>query len=256
MNEQNKKTNEPGSIVAIGSGKGGVGKTWMAISVSQALAHMGRKVLLFDGDLGLANVDVQLGLMPRKDLFTVLEKGMPLTAVKFAYEPGGFDIIAGRSGSASLASLSPMRHTALIDEIRGLATDYDDIIIDLGAGVERTVRHFASLADKLLVVTNDEPTSLTDAYAFIKLMARAGACNTICLAINSATTDKDGKRTFNTLCKACEGFLNFSPPLAGIVRNDKRVTDAIRNQTPLLTRWPTSTAASDIERIAEHLVTR
>ena len=128
------------NLLAVASGKGGVGKTWFSVTLAHALARMGKKVLLFDGDLGLANVDVQLGLMPKRDLNDVIRGRLGLDKVIQRYEDGGFDIIAGRSGQASLSALPSQRLAHLRDQLIEVSDNYDIVIADLGAGVDRTVR--------------------------------------------------------------------------------------------------------------------
>lgn len=243
------------NIIAVASGKGGVGKTWFSITLSHALARQGKKVLLFDGDLGLANVDVQLGLMPKRDLNDVIRGRLGLDKVIQRFEEGGFDIVAGRSGQASLSALPSQRLTLLRDQLLEVANSYDVVIMDLGAGVDRTVRMFSATATKTLIVTTDEPTSLTDAYAFIKLGSAAGISKHINIVINQASSLFEGERTYKTLLKACENFLRLSPPLAGMVRHDTRVKDSIRHQTPILIRSPNADAAEDVQKVAD-FVTR
>lgn len=241
------------NILAVASGKGGVGKTWFSISLTTALARQGKKVLLFDGDLGLANVDVQLGLMPKRDLNDVIRGRLSLDKVVQRYEEGGFDIIAGRSGQASLSALPTQRLIMLRDQLIDLSHEYDAVVVDLGAGVDRTVRMMSASATKSLLVTTDEPTSLTDAYAFIKLGSAAGMSKNVSIVINQAQNTLEGEKTYKTLLKACENFLRLSPPLAGMIRHDPKVKDCIRHQTPLLIRSPNSEAATDIERIARNV---
>ncbi|HEY8190962.1 MAG TPA: MinD/ParA family protein, partial [Alphaproteobacteria bacterium] len=236
--------------VAVASGKGGVGKTWFSITLTHALARMGKKVLLFDGDLGLANVDVQLGLMPRRDLNDVIRGRLNMDKVTQHFEDGGFDIVAGRSGQASLSALPSQRLTLLRDQLLEVAKKYDIVVIDLGAGVDRTVRMLSATATRTLLVATDEPTSLTDAYAFIKLGNAAGMSKNIGIIVNQAPSAVEGERTYKTLLKACENFLRLSPPLVGMVRHDPRVKETIRHQTPILTRSPNTDAAEDVEKIA------
>lgn len=238
------------NVVAVASGKGGVGKTFFSISLAHAMAKSGKKVLLFDGDLGLANVDVQLGLMPKRDLNDVIRGRLGLDKVVQHYEEGDFDIIAGRSGQASLAALPSQRLTLLRDQLLEVAEDYDAVILDLGAGVDRIVRMLSASAICTLLVTTDEPTSLTDAYAFIKLGSAAGMSKNVGVIVNQATSKAEGEKTYKTLLKACENFLRLKPPMIGMVRHDPRVKDTIRHQTPILTRSPNSEAAEDIEDIA------
>ncbi len=246
----------PRNLIAVASGKGGVGKTWFSITLVHALARAGRRALLFDADLGLANVDIQLGLMPPRDLGAVLAGRITLKQAVFDYEPGGFGIIAGRSGMGSLASLPANRLLELGRGLADLASDYDYVVMDLGAGLERTVRQFTAQAGICLVVTTDEPTALTDAYAFIKVTLIENPGSDLRLVVNLAANRREGERTFATLRKACQGFLKFTPPLAGIVRRDSRVKDSIRNQTALLTRYPNGEAATDVEAIAMQIDTK
>ncbi|MCB1531656.1 MAG: MinD/ParA family protein [Alphaproteobacteria bacterium] len=241
------------NILAVASGKGGVGKTWFSITLAHALTKMGKKVLLFDGDLGLANVDVQLGLMPKRDLNDVIRGRLGLDKVVQTYEEGGFDIIAGRSGQASLSNLPSQRLAHLRDQILEVADNYDVVICDLGAGVDRTVRMLSASATQTVLITTDEPTSLTDAYAFIKLGNAAGVSKDISIVVNMAPTVTEGEKTYKTLLKACENFLRLKPPMIGMVRQDKKVKESIRHQTPLLIRSPNTEAAEDVEKIAATL---
>ncbi|NMM46362.1 MinD/ParA family protein [Rhodospirillaceae bacterium KN72] len=250
MNAQAPNNN----LIAIASGKGGVGKTWFAITLAQALARSGRKVLLFDGDLGLANIDIQLGLTPERDLALAIAGKLRMTQCVEKFAAGPFDIIAGRSGSGSLASLPTPRIERIGRELVALAGGYQHVLIDLGAGVDKTVQMLAATASRTLLLVNDEPTSLTDGYAFIKLGWTNHPGMDIRIVVNGAESQAAGQKTYDILSRSCENFLKRKPPLAGIVRRDNRVRDAIRAQQPLLTRSPTSEAASDVEAIARSLL--
>ena len=242
-----------GNMVAIASGKGGVGKTWLATTLAHALARLGRRVLLFDGDLGLANVDIQIGLAPERDLGGALNGRYRLDQAVTRYAEGAFDIIAGHSGSGNLASLPASRLTAFTGELMDLAPTYDKVIVDLAAGVDRTVRYLAARAATCLVVTSDEPTALTDAYAFIKLSLLRNPKADLRVVVNMASSPAEGDRTYATLAKACQSFLKTRPPLAGVILRDKSVKDAIRSQTAILTRHPNCTAAQNVEELAVRL---
>jgi flagellar biosynthesis protein FlhG len=241
------------NIIAVASGKGGVGKTWFAVTLAQSFAEAGKRTLLFDGDLGLANIDIQLGLIPNRDLGHYSSE-MKLHRLITPYPAGPFDIIAGRSGSGALAAMDPARLAAMTAELVTLADDYDRVILDLGAGIEGAVRALSGIAGTRLVVTSDEPTSLTDAYAYIKLSKGNGLAPDIRVVVNMASSARDGERTYATLSRACNGFLKFTPKLAGVVRRDPKVPDAIRAQAPLLTRHPTADAAADVRSVARGLL--
>lgn len=263
-------------LIAIASGKGGVGKTWLSITLAQSLATRGRRVLLVDGDLGLANVDIQLGLTPRHDLAAVLSGRRGLAEVIIRHAPSdmpaaSFDILPGRSGAASLATLDIGVLDRLLQSIRQLQ-GYDIVLLDLGAGIDPATRFMATCADTLLVISTDEPTALADAYAVLKLQARdrlarksnalqatilsdaASTDDDVRLVINQSTSVASGQRTYDVLARACSTFLGRAPALAGIIRRDGRVADAIRRQTTLLTRHPNAPAAEDVGRIASSLI--
>jgi flagellar biosynthesis protein FlhG len=243
----------PGNVLAVASGKGGVGKTWFSITLAHALARVGCRTLLFDGDLGLANIDVQLGLMPQNDLSGVIAGRIPMHRAIVNYAEGGFDLIAGRSGSGSLATLSAERLAALRREVDEIGRDYDRVVLDLGAGIERSVRLLARNSRACLVLATDEPTSITDAYAFMKVAQREGLCADLRIVVNMASNQHAGEQTYGALRRACTRFLQFEPPLAGIIRRDDHVRDSIRRQTAILNRHPSADAAADVERIASSL---
>lgn len=243
---------QPGRIVAVASGKGGVGKTWFAITLSQALARQGLRVLLVDADLGLANVDVQLGFQPARDLSAVIAGAVAAEEAAIAH-PAGFDILAGRSGSGALAMLDAAALGAVLAVLPRLASRWDRVVVDLGAGLDAAQRRLAAAADTLLVLATEEPTSLTDAYAVLKLHGRDRPGGDARIVVNLAADAAAGTRTHAALARAAATFLKREVPLAGVVRRDAKVRDAIRHQAPLLTRHPGCVAARDVEAVARGL---
>ena len=243
------------NLITVASAKGGVGKTWFASTLCHALALKGRKTLLFDCDFGLANVDIQLGLMPQHDLGEVISNEITLEQAVYKKADSGlnFDVISGQSGSGALASLKMERLIDLGARICNLAQDYDYTLMDLGAGVENSVMTLARASDKVIVVITADPTSLTDAYAFIKLHNMRNNDAEIQIVVNMAEDQSEGRRAFDKIRKVCQNFLNISPKLLGIINRDKHVADAIRSQTPLLTRFPQSTAGENVIEIAKKL---
>ncbi|MEJ0010044.1 MAG: MinD/ParA family protein [Alphaproteobacteria bacterium] len=244
------------NIIAVASGKGGVGKTWFSITLAHLFARSGRRTLLFDGDIGLANVDVQLGLTPVRDLGAVFAGTVAMKDAITPYAAGNFDILAGRSGSTALASLSAGRMQPAAEQLVALSASYDNVVIDLGAGIEQHVQVMSSLASRIIVVITDEPTSLTDAYAFIKLATARENAPRIEIVVNQAASQKEGEVTYQTMNRACTNFLKFSPALLGVIRKDNKVKDAIRSQSSLIERAPHTTAATDAATISVKLLRR
>lgn len=242
------------NIIAVASGKGGVGKTWFSITLAHLFARAGRRVLLFDGDIGLANVDVQLGLTPTRDLGAVFAGKCSMKDAITPYPQGNFDILAGRSGSTSMANLGANLMQPAAEQLVELSNQYDFTIIDLGAGIEQHVQVMSALASKVIVVMTDDPTSLTDAYAFIKLCITRANPPAVQVVVNQAASQKEGENTYAAINRATTNFLKYSPPLLGVIRKDNKVKDAIRSQSSLLETAPHTTAASDAATVSIKLM--
>lgn len=259
--DQNLRTRTVPNLIAVASGKGGVGKTFVSSSLAYALAKDGKDVLLFDGDLGLANIDVQLGLMPKYDIGSVIAGRVPLNkAVCSALNEknknscsGAFDILAGKSGSGALNALSKPQLMGLTRGLTEMAQQYDYIFVDLPAGLDKAVTLLSSKAAMIIVIVTDEPTSLTDAYAFIKVTSRQVGPDRFRVIVNSANSVGEAKLTFQSLKTACQNFLQIEPKLLGVVRKDAKVVDAIRHQTHVFDRWPECNASHDLGQLGRKL---
>jgi flagellar biosynthesis protein FlhG len=243
-------------FTAIGSGKGGAGKTMIAASLAHALAHEGERVLLCDADFGLSNTTVHLGLKSGGDLPGVLagrkEVSQAVAQVLGGLKTrGGFDILAAPSGSGALSDLGETSAAQLIDTLR-MTRSYDRVVLDLGAGVDSTTMHLAQSADETLLVLTPDPSSLTDAYAFAKLLLRAGA-EAPRLIVNMAANEAEAHRTADALAETCRAFLKSSPAFLGYIPRDNHVQEAIRQQTHLLTLHPQAPASKAIAAIAARL---
>jgi flagellar biosynthesis protein FlhG len=243
-------------FTAVGSGKGGTGKTLIAASLAHALAHEGERVLLCDADFGLSNTTVHLGLKSGGDLVGVLAGRKDIAQATVPVlgglnTRGGFDILAAPSGSGALADLgedSAARLIALLRANRG----YDRVLLDLGAGVDSTTMHLAQSADETLLVLTSDPASLTDAYAFAKLLMRA-ATQPPLLIVNMTSNENESRRTADALIETCRAFLKSAPVFLGGIPRDSHALEAVRQQAHLLTLYPQAAASRAIAIIAARL---
>jgi flagellar biosynthesis protein FlhG len=240
-----------GRIIAIASGKGGVGKTFIAVSLARALAERGERILLVDGDLGLANVDIQLGVQPELNLNHVMtgQSTLAEAVVRIAggaANPGGFDLLPGSNGVAALADLSPRDVQRIAAGVQALSFSYDRVIIDLAAGIGHSVLKLAAEADEVLVVALDEPSSLTDGYAFVKLLRNRQPKARIGIIANRVKNRQEATRVHAAFSRACSTWLGFEPGIAGTIHEDSHVKSAMRAQTLLSRHAPQAKALADI----------
>jgi flagellar biosynthesis protein FlhG len=236
--------------LAIVSGKGGVGKTNLALNLGYALKSAGYSVLLMDCDLGLANLDVLLGLTPEKTLQDLLTPGVGSADVVLPIEEGGFDFLPSASGVPELIDMDEDTQALLFDKLERLIGGYDFLLLDLGAGISRTVLSFASMARERMVVITPEPTSLTDGYAMIKVLAKEYGIRDFRVVVNMAESAEQGKKSFARLEAACRRFLGLEVDSVGTVRTDPAVARSVIRQVPLLRSEPRATAAKDILALA------
>ncbi len=238
--------------VAITSGKGGVGKTSLAVNLAAKLAQMGRKVILLDADLGCANADVMCNLMPSGSLSHVVAGRMGVEEALID-APGGFRLVPGASGLAQMANLGDQPRDALLRQLQSLERDADLLLIDTGAGVGANVLGFLAAADQVLVVTTSEPTAITDAYAVIKTLSRQREDADIRLLVNMVRDDAEGRAVFARVAAVCQRFLNLKIGYAGHITLDPRVMQGVRRRRPYLLDFPTCSAATCLDQLAHRL---
>lgn len=238
--------------VAVLSGKGGVGKTNLTLNLAFALHQSGFKALLLDCDMGLANLDVLLGITPEGNMQDVLLGEAKIESVLHVIMPG-LDVLPAASGVPELNDLTPDRRELLLTRLAPLLGKYDFVFMDLGAGISDTVQTFAAMAAVRLVVITPEPTSLTDSYALIKVLNRRFGLDQFRIVVNEVTSAKEADRAFDKLAGACRHFLGIEPKLIGHVRLDKKLPEAVCKQQPLMAYAPGSPAAQDIQAISVKL---
>lgn len=249
-----KKLNQTISI-SIMSGKGGVGKTSLALNLSYALHEFGRSCLIMDCDLGLANLDVMLGVTPEKNLQDLLISGADPKSVVYSIETPGLDFLPAASGVPELVEMDEDLRAQLLSRLDNIFRLYNYLILDLGAGISSTVLAFAAMTRQRIVVVTPEPTSLTDSYALIKVLTTQHAVKDFKVVVNQAASPDEAKLTFTRLSAACEKFLKIEPEFLGFIRQDKMLPESIRRQNALLKIAPRSSAANDIRAIAAKIET-
>ncbi len=213
-------------VIAVTSGKGGVGKTLTTVHLAVAAQRMGHSVLILDGDMGLANVDVVLGLQARYNIRDVLDGHVSLQDIIIS-GPLGIDVIPSGSGIASLTSLSYVQQQQIIDQIPTINKTYDVLFIDTGAGISSTVTHFCSAADQVLVVTTPEPHALTDAYALIKVLSESHSIKRPHLMINQTRSESEGLKSASRITEVAMRFLDVQVSYVGNVPLDPQVNRSV-----------------------------
>lgn len=240
-------------IFSISSGKGGVGKTTFSVNMAFAMSRQGQKVLLIDGDLGLGNVDVLLGLQVNHTLRETVEKGRNPRELLVQVAPDLF-VLPACSGVPEMAGLSTQEQAFLTAVLDQLIKEFDLIIVDSAAGIGESVLWFNCWAtDNILILTPD-PTAITDAYALMKVMANRYDKNKFQLVVNNVKSKKEALETFNSLAMVMTNFLKLSPHFLGHIRQDSKVVKAIRSQKPLLLTFPDCQAGKNITAISRQLL--
>ena len=228
--------------LAVLSGKGGVGKSNLSLNLSLALTKQKQRVLLFDMDIGMGNIDILIGQTASYTMVDLLEKKLSIQQI-IKKGPQDLAYVAGGTGISSVFEWSPSDLAHLIQELNSLTNQYDYMIFDMGAGMSESVLKFLKAVDEMIVVTTPEPTSITDAYAAIKLAASYSVSAPVRLVINKTLSDKEGNETYERFNRAVQQFLNISISLLGIVPNDQAVQKAVNRHMPFLLQNPASKAS-------------
>lgn len=242
----------PVKVIAVASGKGGVGKTNVTVNIGVALAASGKQVLLMDADLGLANIDVMLGLHPQYNLLHVLDGSRTLEEI-IVEGPAGLKIIPAASGVQKMAELSPAEHAGMIQAFSEMDQHIDVLMIDSAAGIADSVISFTRAAQEVIIVVCDEPASITDAYALIKLLSRDYNVERFHIIANMATNIQEGRELFNKISMVCDRFLDVSLDFMGIVPFDDDLRRAIKKQRAVVDYLPRSKSATAFTHLAKKI---
>lgn len=239
-------------VIAITSGKGGVGKTNIAVNLAICLAASNKKVVLFDADLGLGNIDVVMNINNRYNLMQVISGQKELREI-INIAPAGVEVICAGSGIAELANINQFQLQRLIDELEELENNTDMIIIDTGAGINNTVMNFCIAADNVLVVTTPEPSAMTDAYAMIKVLNARNFDGRISLVVNMANSIAEGKRIYRQIADVAMKFLELPVYEAGVICKTDQLANSVRTRKPVVLKYPKAKVTSAIAAMAARL---
>lgn len=244
---------KPVKVLAISAGKGGVGKTNIAVNLSIALAKKGKQVLLFDADLGLSNVDILLGISPTLNLSQVIQGQCDIEEV-IVNGPAGLRIIPASSGIQQMSELDPLQITGLIRSFSEIGEGIDYLVVDTAAGISSNVINYLLAAQDILLVVCDEPTSLTDTYAMIKLLSRDYGIKNFNIVVNMVKDAKQAKMVYTKLFGAVEKFLSVCLQYSGFVPQDDYVRFAVKEQRAFIEQYPKSRAALSIQQLAQKVL--
>ncbi|WP_426358492.1 MinD/ParA family protein [Pseudocolwellia sp. HL-MZ19] len=239
-------------VIAVSGGKGGVGKTNVSLNTSIALAQLGKKVLVLDADLGLANVDVMLGLRVKRNLSHVLSGECELDDI-IVEGPAGIKIIPATSGSQSMVDLTPSEHAGLIRAFSDMRTEFDVLIVDTAAGISDMVLSFCRASQDVMLVVCDEPTSITDCYALMKLLSRDHGIFKFKVVANMVRSPREGQQLFEKLSKVSDRFLDVSLDLVAVVPFDENIRKSVRKQKAIVEAYPDSPAAIGFKNLANKI---
>lgn len=249
---QNEKPSDAPRIITVTSGKGGVGKSNFVVNLGITLQKLGKKVMIFDADVGMGNDDVLMGFLPKYNVFDVIFNNKEIHEV-IINGPYGIKLLPGGSGISKVEELTNDQRENFINKLNDLR-GLDYILMDTGAGINRSVLGFVACCEELILLTTPEPTSLTDAYSLIKAVDHFKIKTHSKVVINRAMDEEEANVTFNKFNNAVSNFLKIKVEYLGSVAEDRKLVQAVRQQQPLVIGYPNSEAAQDINKIARKLM--
>ncbi|MEW8955133.1 MinD/ParA family protein [Clostridium sp.] len=247
-NEERKKPR----IITITSGKGGVGKSNLVVNLAISLKLMGKRVMVFDADIGMGNDDILMGCTTRYNVFDVILNNKEINEV-IIEGPYGVKLLPGGSGLNNVEDLKEEERKRFLDKLESLE-DLDFILMDTGAGINRSVLAFIAASDDTIVITNPEPTSLTDAYSLMKAINHFKIKNEVNLIVNRVMDEEEGTLTFRRFQGAVNRFLNINVRLLGFIWEDRRVMMSVRDQKPFVIKYPNCHASLNVKDIANTIL--
>lgn len=246
-----ERKNKP-KIITVTSGKGGVGKTNFTVNLSISLSKLGKKVMIFDADMGMSNVDILLGLNATGSIFDIINCNKELEDI-ILDTPYGIQVVPGGSGLSNIEDLTSEQRQIFLNKIDQI-DDVDYIIIDTGAGISKSVLSFISCAQEVFFVTTPEPTSITDAYSLLKATSNFRIRKNAKIIVNKSANVNEAKSTFNRINSVVNNFLDMDLEFAGYILDDKNVVNCVKKQSPFTIEYPNSNASKCINSISRNLI--
>jgi flagellar biosynthesis protein FlhG len=253
--ERSRPSGAPLRVIAVTSGKGGVGKTHVSCNLALLAARTGRRVMVLDADLGLANADIVLGVEPHRHLGHLLDGSAPLQDV-LAAGPEGVHVLAASTGVQELTRLDDAQKLRLVTALDYIEDQFDLVIVDCGAGIGDNVLFFAGAAQEAILVVSPEPTSLTDAYATVKVLSQQAGVEHFQVVVNPVPTEAHGREVWERLTRVTDRFLGARVSYLGHVPRDENLQRALMAQRPLVQLFPRSPSARALQALADKLLLR